>query len=168
MRKIISGAEERALDKEEVLSIDAIANINEDEDGFQVHPDIDTPDQLFNGTPFKDLPYVMMVLHKNNTKLHALYGDKRPIWSTSPAKHGFKNAKKRTNIAGQVAGLNMGQKLRGMGIRTIRLRINGFNTARLSTVQGLVQAGITIVAIQDVTYVDWGWTRRAPLRPRKN
>ena len=29
------------------------------------------------------------------------YADGRPIWSTTPAKHGFLNAKKRTNVAGQ-------------------------------------------------------------------
>ena len=110
-RKLIANVDKNALDKEEILSIDSIANITEDEDGFQVYPDIDTPDQLFNGVPFKDLPYVLLVLHKNNTKLHALHADKRPIWNTCPSKHGFKNAKKRTNIAGQVAGNIFHQKL---------------------------------------------------------
>jgi hypothetical protein len=32
------------------------------------------------------------------------YADQRLIWKNSPAMHGFINAKKRTNIAGQVAG----------------------------------------------------------------
>merc|ERR1712179_708441 len=120
------------------------------------------------GIPFKDLPYVTMVLHRNNTKLIARYADQRYIWSTTPAKHGFLNAKKRTNVAGQVAGLNMGQRLRGLGIRTIRLRINGFNAARISTVQGLTQAGVQIVAIEDVTVVNWHWPQRARIAPSKN
>ena len=83
-------------------------------------------------------------------------------------KHGFLNAKKRTNVAGQVAGLNMGQKLRGLGIKTVRVRINGFNAARISTVKGIAQAGIEIVAIADVTTVNWDWPQRARKRPRKN
>ena len=45
------------------------------------------------------------------------HADGREIWYNAPAHHGFLNAKKRTNVAGQVAGLNMGQKLRGLGIR---------------------------------------------------
>ena len=70
------------------------------------------------------------------------YADERPIWYNAPAHHGFLNAKKRTNVAGQVntllwlvntnwsligcqvAGLNMGQKLRGLGIRTIRVQVS--------------------------------------------
>jgi hypothetical protein len=32
------------------------------------------------------------------------YADQRLIWNNSPSMHGFINAKKRTNIAGQVAG----------------------------------------------------------------
>ena len=59
----------------------------------------------------------------------------------------------------------MGQKLRGMGIKTIRLRINGFNAARVSTVKGIAQAGIEIVAIADVTTVNWEWPQRAKGRP---
>ena len=71
-------------------------------------------------------------------------------------------------MAGQVAGLNMGQKLRGLGIKTIRLRINGFNAARVSTIKGITQAGIEIVAIADVTPVNWDWPQRSKGRPSKN
>ena len=78
------------------------------------------------------------------------------------------HSKKKTNVAGQVVGLNMGQKLRGLGIRTIRLRIAGFNAARISAVKGIVQAGVEIVAISDVTVVNWGWPQRARKPPRKN
>merc|ERR1719184_626158 len=150
----------------EVINLDTLAKVEEkEEEGFKQFPDETTSEQLFNGIPFKDLPYVTMVLHRNNTKLIARYADERYIWHNSPSKHGFLNAKKRTNVAGQVAGLNMGQKLRGFGIKTIRLRINGFNAARISTVKGIVQAGIEIVAIADATTVNWEWPQRARKRP---
>ena len=38
-----------------------------------------------------------------------------------------------------VSGLNMGQKLRSLGIKHVRVRINGFNAARVSTVKGITQ-----------------------------
>ena len=36
---------------------------------FQLYPDDTTPDQLFNGIAFKDLPIVFVKMHKNNTRL---------------------------------------------------------------------------------------------------
>ena len=33
----------------------------------------------------------------------------------------------------------MGQKLRSLGIKHVRVRINGFNAARVSTVKGITQ-----------------------------
>ena len=150
------------------LRTDAGPGEADTEDGsFDVYPDENTANQMFNGIPFKDLPYVTLVLHRNNTKIVSRYADERYIWHNSPSYHGFKHAKKRTNVAGQVAGLNMGQKLRGLGIRTIRVRINGFNAARVSALKGLVQAGLEIVAIADQTTVNWDWPQRARKRPRK-
>merc|ERR1712032_377158 len=144
----------RALDFDNsintVVTLDSLAEAENTEKGeseFKVFPDEKTHDQLFNGIKFSDLPIVLIRLHRNNTKL---------------------NAKKRTNVAGQVAGLNMGQRLRGLGIITIRLRINGFNAARISTVQGLTQAGVQIVVIEDVTVVNWHWPQRARIAPSKN
>ena len=156
-----------------VISLDSLASAEPapEEQGtpeLGTYPDEDTANQMFNGILFKDLPYVTLVLHRNNTKFIARYADERYIWHNAPSYHGFKHAKKRTNVAGQVAGLNMGQKLRGLGIRTIRVRVNGFNAARVSALKGLVQAGIEIVAIADCTTVNWDWPQRARKRPRKN
>ncbi len=44
-------------------------------------------------------------------------------------------------IAAQVAGLAMGQKLRSLNIRTIRVRISGFNAGRIASLKGITQAG---------------------------
>jgi len=157
---------------DEVVNIDALVEaeeeVTQDEEAFKVFSDETTPDQLFNGIKFKDLPNVLIRLHKHNTRIIARHADGRYIWHNSPSMHGFLHAKKRTAVAGQVAGLNMGQKLRGLGIRTIRVRINGFNQARIATVKGITQAGINIVAIADVTTVDWGWCQRAKSAPSKN
>jgi len=157
----------------EVVNLDTLAQsedklVLEEQSEFQIYPDENTHTALFNGIRFNDLPIVHLTLHKNNSKIHARHADGKKIHYTTPVKHGFLGSKKKTNVAGQVAGLNMGQKLRGIGIKTIRLRINGFNAARISTVQGITQAGIQIVAIQDVTPIDWHWVRKAKGRPSKN
>jgi hypothetical protein len=36
---------------------------------FVLYPDENTPDLLYNGIKFKDLPYVTLRLHRNNTRL---------------------------------------------------------------------------------------------------
>ena len=166
----LENAEDRDLN---IINLDNLASgetvpAAEESQEIGIYPDENTADQMFNGILFKELPYVTLVLHRNNTKLISRYADERYIWHNAPSYHGFKHAKKRTNVAGQVAGLNMGQKLRGLGIRTVRVRINGFNAARVSALKGLVQAGIEIVAIADCTTVNWDWPQRARKRPRKN
>ena len=88
---------------------------------------------------------------------------KRPV-----DQFGFLNAKKRTAVAAQATGHVVGQKLRMLNMRTIRLRIDGYNAGRLSSVKGLVQSGTKIVSISDITTIDWGWCQRAKKRKRKN
>ena len=71
-------------------------------------------------------------------------------------------------MAAQATGLVVGQKLRQMGIKTIRVRIDGFNAGRIASLTGILQAGITIVSISDCTVIDWGWCQRAKKRKRRN
>ena len=87
---------------------------------------------------------------------------------TTPRLNGFLHAKKRTNVAAQATGLVVGQKLRQMNHRIVRVRIDGFNAGRIASLLGITQAGITIVSISDVTVVDWGWCQRAKKRKRRN
>lgn len=145
----------------EVVDIDAL----QETDTFQIFPDETTPDTLYNGIKFSELPYVNIRMHKNNTKLIARTWDQKLIFSNTPSMHGFINAKKRTAVGGQVAGSMMGQKLRGYGHKYIRVRLNGFNLARESVLKGITQAGLVIVAIQDATTVHWDWPQRARRRP---
>ena len=78
------------------------------------------------------------------------------------------HAKKRTNVAAHATGLVVGQKLRQMKQSTVRVRIDGFNQGRISSLLGISQAGIIIVSISDITVVDWGWCQRAQKRKRQN
>ena len=65
-------------DSNNVINLDTLeqnaAGDNSPEEGeqsgrFQLYPDDTTPDQLFNGIAFKDLPIVFVKMHKNNTRL---------------------------------------------------------------------------------------------------
>ena len=71
-------------------------------------------------------------------------------------------------MAAQFTANAVGQKLRLLNMRTIRIRIEGFSEGRIASVKGLVQAGSTVVAIQDITTVDWDWSQRAKKRRRVN
>ena len=73
----VLSAEER---HDDIVSLDALKAIESEEENiteemakeiFSLYPDETTSDQLFNGIPFKDLPSVQILLHKNNTRLFA-------------------------------------------------------------------------------------------------
>jgi len=140
----------------------------ESKDNFQLYPDETTGDTLFNGVKFKDLPYVTIICTYNHTKFYANAANGTKLLYTTPRVNGFVHAKKRSSVAGQATGLIVGQKLRQMNHRTVRVRIDGFNTARIASILGITQAGINVVSISDVTPVDWGWCQRAKKRKRKN
>ena len=65
---------------------------------FKLLPDETTADTLFNGIKFKDLPFVAVVCHKNNTKFYAYAANDQQLFFMTPAFNGFLNAKKRTNV----------------------------------------------------------------------
>jgi len=133
---------------------------------FQVYPDEETAETLFNGIKYKDLPYVHVEMSANNTRMSAYTSNNEPLHYTTAVDQGFLNAKKKSAVAAQAVGLAMGQKLRTMNQRTVRVRLKGFNLGRIPSVQGLVQAGINIVSVSDVTHIDWTWQKRAKKRRR--
>ena len=160
--KTMTDGTEKPEDQMEVL-----ADIHTDS-GFQLYPDENTGDVLFNGIKYKDLPYVSIRCRSNHTQFWISKADGTKLFYTSPRMNGFLNAKKRTAVAAQATGHVVGQKLRMLNMRTVRLRIDGYNAGRLSSVKGLVQSGTKIVSLTDITTVDWGWCQRAKKRKRKN
>ena len=154
-------------DSDEVSdNITALTHAQKAVSDFKLYPDEETFDTLYNGVKYKDLPYVYIRCTANNTRLAAYMADNTPIHYTTPVLNGFLHAKKRTNVAAQATGLAMGQKLRNLNQRTIRVRVDGFNAGRISAITGLIQAGLTVVSVSDVTYIDWVWVRRAKKRKR--
>lgn len=71
-------------------------------------PDENTPNRLFNGVPFKDLPIMNIRVSPNNTiiGLTNSKGDMQLIRSCGI--EGFKNTRKGTNIAAQATAITLG------------------------------------------------------------
>jgi small subunit ribosomal protein S11 len=75
---------------------------------------------------------------------------------------GFKNAKKKSAIAGQTVGIAAGQRLLRRGLRTVRVRVRGFGPGRANAIKGLTNAGVHVVSITDFTPI-----KEIGPRPRK-
>lgn len=152
------------LDQED-KSLQALSTIALEQD-FQVFPDGDTAEQLFNGIKYKDLPYVYIRCTPQNTRISAWTADHQELWYTTCVAQGFLHSKKKSTVAAQAIGLAMGQKLRTMNQRTVRVRVDGFNMGRIPAVQGLTQAGLSVASVTDCTKIDWFWSKRAKKRKR--
>uniref|UniRef100_A0A915DFR0 Mitochondrial ribosomal protein S11 n=1 Tax=Ditylenchus dipsaci TaxID=166011 RepID=A0A915DFR0_9BILA len=106
-------------------------------------PTADTMRELFNGTPYEELPVVFVKATKNNTIVNTVHV--RNFKST--------NAKKKTTIAGQATGMATAQKLLRRGIDTVRVVVAGLGPGRMSSVSGIASSGVTVVSISDRTFL---------------
>lgn len=133
---------------------------------FNPFPDELTNDRLFDGIKYQDLPFISICCAPNNTKFWLRDAKGNKLEYASPRFYGYKNAAKRSNVAGQTTGMNFGQLARNRGIKTVRVRIDGFNNARVSSIKGLLQAGLNVVSVTDCTPIDWEVKRRPKKRKR--
>lgn len=70
---------------------------------------------------------------------------------TSCRLEGFKNASKKTTIAGQTTGVAAGQKLLRRGIETVRIVVKGIGPGRMTSVNGIASTGVKVITISDRT-----------------
>jgi small subunit ribosomal protein S11 len=89
----------------------------------------------------------------NNTIVTAssIYGNVL-IWASCGTK-GFKGAKKNTPFAAQTAAEHVCKKIIEKGIRTVEIRIKGPGIGRDSSLRAIINSGIKITVIKDVTGV---------------
>ncbi|CAG9860488.1 unnamed protein product [Phyllotreta striolata] len=128
----------------------------------ELFPTAETPNKLFNGIPFKDIPIFHIKVSKNNTliALTDAKGDFKIVRSCG--SEGFKHTRKGTNIAAQATAITIGTKAREQGYKTIRVKVKGLGPGRMSAIKGLQMSGLEIISITDATPVSWN-----PPRPRK-
>lgn len=70
-------------------------------------PDEETPNRLFDGVPFKDIPTCNVRVSKNNTIITVCDGKGKPNLIRSCGVEGFKNTRKGTNIAAQATAISI-------------------------------------------------------------
>uniref|UniRef100_T1J6Q2 Ribosomal protein S11 n=1 Tax=Strigamia maritima TaxID=126957 RepID=T1J6Q2_STRMM len=116
-----------------------------------MYPDENTPNLMFNGIRFAELPICHIKATKNNTLM------------TLTDRLGFKNTRKGTNIAAQTTGITIGKKALVKGITDVRVKVRGLGPGRMTSVRGLAMAGVNVVSLTDDTPVPFG----AFPRPRK-
>jgi small subunit ribosomal protein S11 len=71
-------------------------------------------------------------------------------WS-SAGKVGFKGSRKGTPFAAQMAGQNVGQLARDVGMRTLDVKVKGPGSGRESAIRSLLATGLSVRSIRDVT-----------------
>ncbi|XP_043278865.1 28S ribosomal protein S11, mitochondrial [Venturia canescens] len=125
-------------------------------------PDENTPNRLFNGVPFKEIPIVHIRVSHNNTIVGLT--DHKGVLKImhSCGREGFKNARKGTNIAAQATAITLSTKALEQGFKTVRVRVRGLGPGRMSSIKGLQMGGLNIISVTDSTRVTW-----TPLRARK-
>ncbi|KAI1720898.1 ribosomal protein s11 domain-containing protein [Ditylenchus destructor] len=152
------GAKTRGVSMEDYRTPLATGTIGEDavvtldtEEIDQFLPNLDTLTQEFYGIKFTRIPIAYIASTRNNTKLTVMDVNGKCIVQTSARIEGFKNARKKTNLAGQAAGQGCGLKLIRRRVNTVRVVIKGIGSGRMTSVKGLTSAGINVVSITDRT-----------------
>uniref|UniRef100_A0A5S6Q8S4 28S ribosomal protein S11, mitochondrial n=1 Tax=Trichuris muris TaxID=70415 RepID=A0A5S6Q8S4_TRIMR len=100
-------------------------------------PTMETMKQVFHGIPFDETPICYVKCSKNNVKISITdcYGAK--LMYTSCGLEGFKNCKKKTEVAGQATGIAAGMKALRRGIKSVRMIVSGLGPGRMSSVREL-------------------------------
>lgn len=88
-----------------------------------IFPDADTPNRLFNGIPFKNLPIMNIRVSPNNTIVSMTDYKGAVHLIRSCGVEGFKNTRKGTNIAAQATAITLGTVSYALFLDNILLKI---------------------------------------------
>ena len=107
---------------------------------------------VYDGVAYKDLPIARVSARWNNTIITMLTPNIEKICKVSCRDCGFFNAKKKTELAGEVTGKTAAIKAleKGCG-KHVRVVIKGIGPGRKPSINGLVQGGMKVVSISDIT-----------------
>ncbi len=87
----------------------------------------------------------------NNTIITCANQKNQTIRQESGGSAGFKNSRKCTSEAAEVAGRKLGEYVKSRGMSTIVIKLNGAGQGREGAVRGLVLSGLTVTTMHDVT-----------------
>ncbi|XP_061174199.1 small ribosomal subunit protein uS11-like [Saccostrea echinata] len=119
-----------------------------------------------DGTPYDELPVVNIKSSKNNVIISLCKASGDIIYSSSGGILGFRNTKGKTNLCAQTVGSHIGEKAVDLGLKNLRVKLNGIDGKRSSALLGLRTSGVRVVSITDVTKIPHNGCRPRK-RPRK-
>jgi len=99
------------------------------------------------------LSIINVLCSSNNTFLNISSLKKRTILCVSCGSLGIKGSRRSTAYASQTMSNVFGKALFFLGIKYAFIKIKGFGNGRHSCVKGLHLSGITVLRIQDVTFL---------------
>lgn len=94
-------------------------------------PDENTPNRIFHGVAFKDLPICHVKTTKNNTIISVCDAAGMPKLIRSCGVEGFKNTRKGTNIAAQATAITLAGKALDRGFLNVRVTVQGLGPGRM-------------------------------------
>lgn len=101
----------------------------------------------------------------NNTKLTLTDSKSNTLAWSSSGSLGFKGAKKGTPFAAAKVGETLALKAQTLGIKEVRVVVNGVGSGRESAIRGFISKGINLTSIQDKTAVPHNGPK--PPKPRR-
>ncbi|KFD56978.1 hypothetical protein M514_02235 [Trichuris suis] len=116
-----------------------------------IFPTLETMKQVFHGIPYEETPICHVKCSKNNVKITVTDIHGTLILYTSCGVEGFKNCKKKTEVAGQATGIAAGMKALRRGVKNVRIIVSGLGPGRMSSIRGIALAGVQVISITDFT-----------------
>ncbi|MDH3324182.1 MAG: 30S ribosomal protein S11 [Candidatus Peregrinibacteria bacterium] len=101
----------------------------------------------------------------NNTIVTLTDPDGNVLGWSSPGANGFKGARQSTPYAGQISAEKVAEKASSYGMKSVDVYVKGMGPGRDQTIRGLMNGGIEVKSISDVTRVPHGGCR--PKRQRR-
>uniref|UniRef100_A0A023FRU3 Putative ribosomal protein n=1 Tax=Amblyomma cajennense TaxID=34607 RepID=A0A023FRU3_AMBCJ len=118
---------------------------------WSMFPDEDTPNRLFDGIPFRDIPVCYIKCSLNNTLMTLVEASGKCLTQKSGGTEGYRNARKGTTVAAQAAALSFCHAAQLRDIRNIRVVVKGLGPGRLASIRGLQMGGLNVISITDRT-----------------
>ena len=91
------------------------------------------------------------VVHSGVAHIQASFNEGNVVSWSSAGAIGFKGSRKGTPFAATQAAMNAGTAAKGVGMRSIEVRVKGPGAGRESAVRALSNVGLDVKTIRDVT-----------------
>ena len=96
----------------------------------------------------------------NNTMITCMNAKNQTVAWQSGGSANFKNSRKSTSEAAEVAAKKLGVELKQRGMSSVFVKIQGVGQGREGAVRGLVASGLNVSHLKDITRIAHNGCRR--------